>query len=142
MESKKYIINGRETELSYASKADVINEYKNTTDPQVKAELAEYIISWLSWYMPKRGESKDESIGRLLEDLVNGTISDPKVVADRMARSHRYLQQQLFNLFGEFVKLLAENYEHNYYDGRNEYSCESAKKICDVLEWKNYKYIV
>ena len=139
---KTYNINGRETKLSYVSKAEVVKAYKDASDPAVKAELADYLIGWLSWYMPKCGESKDESIGRLLEDLVNGTINSPKVVADRMARSHRYLQEQLFNLFAEYVKQLADAYDKCHYDGRNAYACECAKKICDLLEWKNYKYVI
>lgn len=76
---------------------------------------------------------KDVLIGAVMEHLVNGVISSKRDVAERMARSHRYLQNELFHLFIEYANILAKNYENGRYDGRNESACKNAKTIMDTI---------
>jgi hypothetical protein len=68
-----------------------------------------------------------------METLANGVICSKRKVAERMARSHRYLQNELFHLFIEYANILAQNYEKGHYDGRNQSACENAKKVMDLL---------
>lgn len=76
---------------------------------------------------------KDTLIGAVMEYLVNGAICSKRKVAERMARSHRYLQGELFKLFIEYANILAKNYESGKYDARNESACKNAKTIMDIV---------
>lgn len=76
---------------------------------------------------------KDVLIGAVMEYLINGVISSKRDVAERMARSHRYLQNELFHLFIEYANILAKNYESGRYDGRNESACKNAHKIMETI---------
>lgn len=113
------------------SDATILKAYEETTDTLIKAMIAELVAARLKRYTPKTGESKDECIGRIFEDFSNGGITSVEAVAKRMARSHRYLQQQLFYLCTAYIKELADAYDNGHYDDRNKYSCEKAKKIVE-----------
>lgn len=77
--------------------------------------------------------NKDVLIGAVLENIANGVMSNKTKVAERMARSHRYLQNELFYLFIEYANILAKNYENGRYDGRNASACKSANQIMETL---------
>lgn len=113
------------------SDATILKAYEEEKDPVIKAMLAELVAGRLKHFTPRSDETKDEAVGRVLEDYVNGHIVSKKDVADRMARSHRYLQQELFSLFTYYIKKLSDAYENGRYDDRNKWACEKAKKIVD-----------
>ena len=116
------------------SNADILKAYKTTEDEEMKAFLLDKILNRFEYdYCQKPGESKDELFGRIMENLINGRYDSKKSVAKRMAQSHRYLQGELFWLFYEYCKVLAENYEKNYYDPRNEAACKYSKDIVDLI---------
>lgn len=112
-----------------SSDATILKAYEEEKDPVIKAMLAELVAGRLKRFTPRVGESSDECIGRVLEDFVNGRITSKEKVAERMARSHRYLQQELFSLFTYYTKNLSDAFEKGRYDARNEWSCKKANKI-------------
>ena len=88
----------------------------------------------------KPGESKDELFGRQFGDFVNGKMSSPKEVAKKMATEHRYLQNEMFKVCLEYIKVLAENCEKGWYDPRNKYAAETSKEIIDHFKEIDYPY--
>ena len=58
----------------------------------------------------------------------------PKDVAEKMAKDHRYLQSEMFKVCLEYIEILAENADKGYYDGRNKWACETAKKMVNNLK--------
>lgn len=79
-------------------------------------------------------ESDIKFAKRTLSDFVNGEMSSPKTVAAQMANDHRYLQQEMFKICYEYIRILAMNYEHNQYDPRNEWACETANKMLSNID--------
>jgi hypothetical protein len=57
-----------------------------------------------------------------------------------MCREHRYLQNEMFKVCFEFIKMLAENCENGRFDPRNEYAAQTSKKIIDYLKEIDYPY--
>lgn len=88
----------------------------------------------------RNGETKDEQFARQFGDFVNGRCRDKKKVAQKMATEHRYLQNEMFHICLEYIKVLAENCEQGYYDPRNKYAAETSKKIIDHLKEIDYPY--
>lgn len=82
----------------------------------------------------ENSEDVEKTFAELFSDFVNGYCHDKKKVAELMSRDHRYLQNEMFKIFVEYVKILAKNYENRFYDGRNEWACETAKKFVDAAE--------
>ena len=116
------------------SDTDLMKEYKKCEDAEMKAFLAEKLLLRFEYdYTQKAGESNEELFGRIMENWVNGRMGSKSKVADRMARSHRYLQSELFWLFYEYCKVLAKNYENNYYDARNKAACKYANDIVNLI---------
>lgn len=116
------------------SDTDLMRAYKKCEDAEMKTFLAEKLLSRFEYdYTQKAGESKDELFGRILENWINGQYNSKKSVAKRMAQSHRYLQGELFWLFYEYCKVLAENYDNKYFDPRNETACKYAKDIVEMI---------
>lgn len=116
------------------SDTDLMKEYKKCEDAEMKAFLAEKLLSRFEYdYTQKAGESNEELFGRIMENWVNGKMGSKSKVADRMARSHRYLQSELFWLFYEYCKVLAKNYESNCYDGRNKVACKYSNDIVNLI---------
>ena len=74
----------------------------------------------------RKGESEEELFARQFGKFVNGRMSSPKEVARNMARDHRYLQNEMFKVCLEYIKILGENYSKGNYDARNEYACEKS----------------
>lgn len=88
----------------------------------------------------KPGESADELFGRQFGDFVNGKMHSPKEVAKKMATEHRYLQNEMFKVCLEYIKVLAENCEKGCYDPRNKYAAETSKEIIDHFKEIDYPY--
>jgi hypothetical protein len=64
---------------------------------------------------------------------VNRCPNDFKKAAKKMSCDHRYLQNEMFKVFIEYIKILAENYENGFFDNRNVYACETSKTIIDCF---------
>jgi non-homologous end joining protein Ku len=64
-------------------------------------------------------------------DVITNCFDDDNVreAAEAMACEHRSLQQRTMNLFLQFVTNMAESYDHDSYDLRNEFACQTAVKI-------------
>jgi hypothetical protein len=88
----------------------------------------------------KPGETKDEHFASQFGDFVNGRMSSPKEVAKKMATEHRYLQNEMFKVCLEYIKVLAEDCENGFYDPRNKYAAETSKKIVDMFKETDYPY--
>ena len=89
---------------------------------------------------PKGGETNDDVFARFFGNYVNHCPNDFKRAAKGMAKEHRYLQNEMFKVFMEYVKILAENCEKGFYDPRNYYAAQSAKKILDHFKEINWPY--
>lgn len=83
---------------------------------------------------------KKNSKASQISDLVNNTDFNPKQVGVELTTDHRYTQQQIFNTFLHFAGMLAENYDKNHYDGRNESACRMAKIMIDELKRQDLYY--
>ena len=57
-----------------------------------------------------------------------------------MAREHRYLQQEMFKVCLEYVKILAQNAENGRFDPRNEWACKASKYMIEGLKSVDYPY--
>lgn len=91
------------------------------------------LSEWVSTKKPD--ETNEQWCARVLSEFVNGRIRSPKRVAEEMAKDHRYLQQEMFKICYEYMKILAENNDKGWYDARNEWACNTAKKMIDSLEF-------
>lgn len=70
-----------------------------------------------------------------LSKVVNaGCRQDIDKFAELMIKDHRTLIQQKMGLCLKFIELLHNEYAHGYFDGRNEYACKIAKRICDTID--------
>ena len=81
----------------------------------------------------------DKTFVREFENFVNGKVSSPEKTGRAMTTMHRYLQQQMFKVFLDFMKQLAYNYQQGRYDERNEWasrlSAEAYQRLieCDLI---------
>lgn len=120
---------------------DTYNSYKERGDEQVSGILLESILGRFKADQCLRpGETKDELFARQFGEFVNGRCSSKKDVAKKMATEHRYLQNEMFHVCLEFIKVLAENCEQGYYDPRNQYAAMTSKVIIDHLKDINHPY--
>lgn len=67
-----------------------------------------------------------------ISDIVNNTLFQPMEVGVLLSTDHRYLQQQMFNMFVAFASMLSHNYKEGYYDGRNERACKFANAMMEA----------
>ena len=135
---KKFKVNGRETEwyyLTYQDKIDLIRS------EETSAEDREFLISKLLDSVeydlcPKtnEGETRDDVFARFFSNYVNRCGYDKQKAAEHMAREHRYLQNEMFKVCLEYIKMLASAYENDRYDPRNEWACKTSKHMLDHLK--------
>lgn len=125
----KFIINGieyKDYELSNEQLIELLED-NNALSNEQKEYINNVIIQRFKDNMCKRnGESEEELFARQFGKFVNGRMSSPKEVAKNMARDHRYLQNEMFKVCLEYIKILGENYSKGNYDARNEYACEKS----------------
>ena len=142
METKKFIVNGCETDWCYLTYQDKINLIKDEkTTEEDKKFLVDKLMETIEYNLcPKRGENEDDVFVRFFSNFVNGRMNSTHKVAEGMARDHRYLQQQMFKVCLEYIKILAENADKGYYDGRNEWACTASKYMIDGLKMADYPY--
>ena len=82
-----------------ATAENIMAAYEAAETESEKAVIAKYYMeSRLKYEVCRKDETADENFGRKFENFVNGRMSDTRKVADRMARSHRYLVQQMFTV--------------------------------------------
>jgi len=130
---KKFKIQGREVSWYNLTDSEMLMLYKSDdTSEEDKDFLKQRIIDRYELVCcPSEGETNDELFARNFGNFVNGTMCSKRKVAEQMCREHRYLQNEMFKVCFEYIKLLAENYEKGYYDPRNEWACKTSKFIID-----------
>jgi len=130
---KKFKIQGREVNWYNLTDSEMLMLYKSDdTSEEDKDFLKQRIIDRYELVCcPSEGETNDELFARNFGNFVNGTMCSKRKVAEQMCREHRYLQNEMFKVCFEYIKLLAENYEKGYYDPRNEWACKTSKFIID-----------
>jgi len=135
------LFDGREVEagnLYQFSNRCLMDSYTKALLEDRDADAEEILNNILSRFeydsCQKAGESKDELFARQFSDFVNGQMRNPKDVAEKMAKDHRYLQSEMFKVCLEYITILAENADKGYYDGRNEWACKTAKKMVSNLK--------
>jgi hypothetical protein len=147
MANKKFTIEGREYSIYELSNEQIVrlvddNEIPNENlTANERALLVEEIIRRFETTLCKRsGETSDDVFVRFFSSFVNGRLNSKKHVAEMMCREHRYLQNEMFKVCFEFIKMLAENCENGRFDPRNQYAAQTSKKIIDYLKEIDYPY--
>lgn len=131
----KFNINNREVESYQLSNNEVLELYASASKTEEKEALNSIIIErFKNNLCQEPGESEDDVFARFFGNFVNGRLRSSKKVAERMCTEHRYLQQEMFKVCLEYIKKLAENYNNGYFDGRNEWSCETSNLIVNAME--------
>lgn len=142
--TKKFNVNGRETEwyyLTYQDKIDLIRD-ENTSDEDKKF-LTDKLIESVEYDLcPKtnEGETRDDVFARFFSNYVNCCGCNKKKAAEHMAREHRHLQNEMFKVCLEYIKILAENCDNGRYDLRNEWAAKTSKEMIDHLKAIDYWY--
>lgn len=77
-------------------------------------------------------KNKEKNLAITITDAINGCFND-KAFCEAMSHEHRYLQYEFTNLCLHWLEKAKEMYETDNYDGRNEYSCKTAKLLMDYL---------
>lgn len=136
----KFNVNGRKVEGYYLTNNEVLNLYFNPSTTKEEKEALDGIMidRFVSDLCKKPGETEDDVFARFFGNFVNGKLCSKQKVAERMCTEHRYLQQEMFKVCLEYIKKLAENYNNGYYDGRNEWSCQTSNMIVEALKEKNW----
>jgi hypothetical protein len=142
MAERKFKIDGREYasyELSNGQVARLIEDDPYVSDD--KEFLMDVVFDrFRSDLCPKSGETNDDVFARFFGNFVNGKLHSKKHVAEMMCREHRYLQNEMFKVCLEYIKLLAENCENGCFDPRNQYAAQTSKKIIDYFKEIDYPY--
>jgi hypothetical protein len=145
--NKKFTIDGREYSIYELSNEQIVRLVRDNEIPNEnltaneRALLVEEIIRRFENDLCKRsGETADDVFVRFFSSFVNGRLNSKKHVAEMMCREHRYLQNEMFKVCLEFIKILAENCENGRFDPRNEYAAKTSKAIIDFFKETNYPY--
>ena len=138
----KYEVNGRELESYQLSNREMVDLLKgDTLSEEQHKELTKSLMSrFESQTCPREGEDNHDVFARQFSDFVNGKCYNKRKTAELMAKDHRYLQSEMFKVLLEYAKVLADNYENGWYDGRNEWACTAAKYMLDGLKTADYPY--
>ena len=136
----KFTIDGREYEDYQLSNEQIVRllegDYE-VTDIGHDLLMKKVYERFKNTCCPRNGETNDDVFARFFGDFVNGKCCSKKKVAERMCRDHRYLQNEMFKVCLEFIKVLSDNYANGCFDGRNEYACKSSNEIVEHLK-SNY----
>ena len=138
----KFTIDGREYEDYQLSNEQIVKLLDNGSwgHTEFTFLMKQVYNRFKSNLCPKSGETNDDVFARFFSDYVNRCPNNFKRAASVMARDHRYLQNEMFKVFLEFVKKLAQNCEEGCYDPRNKYAAETSKKIIDFFKEIDYPY--
>ena len=143
MDRRTFNVNGREKESYQLSNREIVDLIKN--DERACSDDREYLLDKMLDRFeydlcPKCGENEDDVFARFFGNFVNGKLCSKKKVAELMCREHRYLQNEMFKVCMEYIKALAENGKKGYFDPRNQYACETSKKIIELLDKEGVWY--
>jgi hypothetical protein len=72
----------------------------------------------------------DEFVANSISDFTNSFSFPDELIAKKMANEHCTLQQSFMRLCMKFIKEMSEK---KYWDGRNEASVKTAKKIMEAF---------
>ena len=88
----------------------------------------------INWRTVERKE-KGQLFADTFLDYVNGsTKTDKEKAVEVMLHGHRTLQQQAFDFCLHYKREMAKQ---EFFDGRNQFSVETAKEIVSHLDSKN-----
>ena len=138
----KYTINGREYMSYQLSNNDIIQLLNgDTLTSEQREELTKKVIERFKYHnCPQSDENEDNVFVRQFSDFVNGKCISKQDTAKLMANDHRYLQNEMFKIFLEYIKILADNFDKKRFDPRNQYACTAAKHMIDGLKNADYPY--
>lgn len=138
----KYTINGREYMHFQLSNNDIIQLLEgDTLTSEQREELTNKVIGRFKYNnCPHSGENEDNVFVRQFSDFVNGKCISKQDTAKLMANDHRYLQNEMFKICLEYIKILADNFDQKRFDPRNQYACTAAKHMIDGLKNADYPY--
>ena len=138
----KFTIDGREYEAWELSNEQIVKLIEEEPNGSEKRNaLTEIMIGrFKSDLCAKAGETRDDVFARFFSNYVNRCPNDFKRAAKTMAREHRYLQNEMFKVFMEYVKILCDNARKGSFDLRNQYACNTSKMIINHLEERNWAY--
>ena len=142
METMNFNVNGREKKWYELSNKELVELIKSdTTTEEQRKFLTQKMLERFEYDLcPHDGSETEEDVFvRFFSGFVNGRCHDMHKVAQGMAKDHRYLQQEMFKVCMEYIKILALNANKGYYDPRNEWACKTSKEIIDYLKEK-YNY--
>lgn len=142
MERRKFVIDGREYETYELSNEQMVhlangNELMGADKAFIKDKIVE---RFMNDCCARCGEDNNDVFARQFSNYVNRCPNDFKKAAEKMSHEHRYLQNEMFKVCLDYIKVLAENCENGWFDARNEYACETSKKIIDYFKEINYPY--
>ena len=132
----EFTVDGRELEAYQLSNRQMVDLIKN--DTKAASEERDYLMEHVlnrfeSDCCPNCGETNDNVFVRQFSSFVNGKCGNKENVAELMAREHRYLQSEMFFVCLAYIRKLADNYDNDCYDLRNEYACRTAKQMISAL---------
>lgn len=134
-------ING--TEHYYLSNTEMVDLLQgDTLTTEEKDFLTSKVIERFKYETcPKVGETNLNVFARQFSNFVNGKCGyNYKKTAELLAHDHRYLQQEMFKVMLEYIKILADNADNGFYDPRNEWACNAAKHMIEGLKMADYPY--
>ena len=141
MEVKKFMIDGREYESYQLSNEQIVRLIKSDAYPEDRDFLMKKVLERFEYNLcPKAGENNDDVFVRFFSNFVNGKMNNQKHVAEMMCHEHRYLQNEMFKVCLEYIKVLAEYCENGWFDPRNQYAAQTSKKIIDHFKEIDYPY--
>lgn len=97
------------------------NEKKNTILELVKKYEYATFAEW---------KDADEFVANSISNFTNSFTFPYELIAKKMANEHNTTQQSFMRLCMAFIKLMSEK---KYWDGRNEASVKTAKKIMEAF---------
>ena len=138
----KFTIDGREYEDYELSNEQIVRLIEgDTLMGSEKSYLMEKAYERFKYDLcPKGGETNDDVFAHFFSNYVNRCPNDFKKAASVMGREHRYLQNEMFKVCIEYIKVLKEAYEEKRYDGRNEYAVKTANMILSFLDAEKWPY--
>ena len=132
----KFKVDGRELEAYQLTNRQLVDLIKSDTKAcsEERDYLMEQVLNRFEYdCCPQCGETNDNVFVRSFSNFVNGRCGNKEKVAELMCNEHRYLQNQMFFVCLAYIRKLAENYDNDCYDLRNEYACRTAKQMISAL---------
>lgn len=131
----KFKIDGYEYEDYHLSNEQILSLLKGSllTDEERAFLMKKVLDRFEQECCARIGEGRDELFARNFSDYVNRWPHDKKKAAKAMARDHRTLQEGMFIVCLEYMKLLAEAFKNGIYDPRNEWAAKCSNKAIQAL---------